>query len=358
MARWLLLQLGGGEVDGHRVLAATSLRALHRPHVVVEGGIESALFQQPEMPYLMYGLGWFVQPYRGHEMVHHGGNIDGFSARVTFFPKDGFGVVVLTNRNGSLLPTVATLHLADRFLELDPIDWSSRYRTIADSLEGARGGIEAAQDVERKSGTSPSHPLADYAATYTHPAYGDLTVSLGDDGRLAVSFHGLESALEHWHYDVFNATDDPIEDLKLTFGLDAGGEIDRVRVPLEGSVDPIELLRRAPAELSSPEVLAEYVGDYEVLGAPVTVTLRDDGTLTVQIAGQPTYALEPVRRDRFAFADQAGYGVLFRRGDDGAVSGLVFLQPQGNVPAARRAPAADDGEDEGGQEGGEMKEAA
>jgi len=341
MARWLLLQLGDGEVDGQRVLAATSLRTLHRPHVVVEGGIESALFQQPEMPYLMYGLGWFVQPYRGHEMVHHGGNIDGFSARVTFFPRDGLGIVVLSNRNGTLLPTVVTLHLADRFLGLDAIDWSSRYHAIADSLEGARDGIEASQEVERQEGTSPSHPLADYAATYSHPAYGDLTVSLGEDGRLAVSFHALDSPLEHWHYDVFNATEAPLRGVKLTFDLDAGGAIDRVRVPLEGTVEAIEFTRQAAAELSSPEVLAEYVGVYEVLGAPVTVELRDDATLTVTVAGQPTYSLAAVRRDRFAFADQEGYGVLFQRGDDGAVNGLVFLQPQGNVPAQRRTPDDD-----------------
>jgi len=46
--------------------------------------------------------------------------------------------------------------------------------------------------------------------------------------------------------------------------------------------------------------------------------------------------------------------VLFQRGDDGAVDGLVFLQPQGNVPAQRQAPD-DDGD---GMEGTPQEEAA
>ena len=50
---------------------------------------------------LPYGLGWFIEDYEGQPMLHHGGNIDGFSALVTLFPRDGAGVVVLVNRNGS-----------------------------------------------------------------------------------------------------------------------------------------------------------------------------------------------------------------------------------------------------------------
>jgi len=30
---------------------------------------------------------WFVEPYRGHDMIHHGGNIDGFSSILKLMPE-------------------------------------------------------------------------------------------------------------------------------------------------------------------------------------------------------------------------------------------------------------------------------
>ena len=52
------------------------------------------------------GLGWFIESYRGKKRVHHGGNIDGFSAQVSLLPADGIGVVVLTNLDGTPLPDI------------------------------------------------------------------------------------------------------------------------------------------------------------------------------------------------------------------------------------------------------------
>jgi len=48
-----------------------------------------------------YGLGWFVDTYEGHKYLSHSGSIDGFSSRVSFFPKEKVGVVVLTNNSES-----------------------------------------------------------------------------------------------------------------------------------------------------------------------------------------------------------------------------------------------------------------
>ena len=43
----------------------------------------------------MYGQGWFISDYRGHHLVEHGGNIDGFSALVSLLPEENTGVVAL-----------------------------------------------------------------------------------------------------------------------------------------------------------------------------------------------------------------------------------------------------------------------
>ena len=37
-------------------------------------------------------------------VIHHGGNIDGFSALVSFMPNENIGLIVLTNSGGKLTP--------------------------------------------------------------------------------------------------------------------------------------------------------------------------------------------------------------------------------------------------------------
>ena len=349
MARWVEMQLGHGEVDGTRVASATVLAELHRPLMVVSEGDLAAIFNQPEMPYLFYGMGWFVQPYRGHEMIHHGGNIDGFSVQVAFLPKDDLGIVVLTNLNGTVLPTVVTLHLVDRFLGKGPGHWSERYFQLTAQLEAAADQAKAVANVDRQLGTSPSHPLAEYSGTYSHPAYGEMEVTLAPDesgtDALHVAYHTFESPLEHWHYDVFRAADEELEGTKLSFVNGLSGHVDKLVVDLQPGVEPIAFDKLPPTELADPALLAEYAGDYEVMGLTVTLAVRpmDDGgaELTLTIPGQGLSVLVPVRRDEFEIADQKGHALHFQRNEAGTIDQVVFIQPQGNMPAKRKT--VDDG---------------
>ena len=53
-----------------------------------------AIGQLDETYNVCYGLGWFVSVSRGHRLVEHGGNIDGFSALVAMLPDKHIGIVV------------------------------------------------------------------------------------------------------------------------------------------------------------------------------------------------------------------------------------------------------------------------
>lgn len=45
-----------------------------------------------------YGLGWFIQPYRGHRLTHHpGGFRTGFNTVIERFIDDGLTIIILTN---------------------------------------------------------------------------------------------------------------------------------------------------------------------------------------------------------------------------------------------------------------------
>src|SRR5690606_21091437 len=78
----------------------------------------------PGLNFANYGLGWMLSSYKGHYMVEHGGNIDGFTASTAFFPTDSIGIVVLSNQNGSIVPAMVRNLLAERLLGLEYFDWN------------------------------------------------------------------------------------------------------------------------------------------------------------------------------------------------------------------------------------------
>jgi len=290
MAKWVQFQLGDGTWEGKTLLSRATLDELHRPVIVLDGGgAISSLLADEDLPFVMYALGWFVQPYRGHLVVHHGGNIDGFSAFVTMLPKEKDGLVILTNLNGTVAPFVLANHVYDRLLGLPEKDWNGLLQAKRDAAQKAAKEAGKAKDEGRKTGTKPAHPLADYAGVYTHPSYGDLTIGAQGKG-LALTYNALQKApLEHWHYETWNVTEGEGKGTKVNFQMNVQGDVERVSVSLEPAVDAIVFTRKPP-ELTAGE-LRRFVGQYELPGAVATVELQGESRLTVTVPGQPTYDL-------------------------------------------------------------------
>lgn len=225
MAQWVRLQLGGGEYAGRRIVSAENLRAMHTPHTIIAMDTTAERLY-PETHFRSYGMGWFLEDYRGRKLVHHGGNIDGMSALVAMMPEEDVGLVILTNMNSSGLPAVLMRRIFDLYLGGAARDWS------AEILAYTKGRIEQAEERQRKTeaarvtGTQPSLPLERYAGTYEDEMYGDVVIA-HDDGRLSVNAGpAFIGDLEHWHFDTFRAAwrDPQLGHTSLTFNLDAGGE--------------------------------------------------------------------------------------------------------------------------------------
>jgi len=333
MAKWVALHMGDGMAGGKQVVTAATLAELHRPQTIVHGGMLSQLLQQPEMPHIMYALGWFVQPYRGHEMIHHGGNIDGFSAFVAFLPDDHVGIVILTNANGTAFTQAVALTAFDRFIGAEKTDWNERFLAVWSQLEKGIEDAKKSEDVTRKKGTRASHSIEDYAGRYTNEGYGSIDVEKGGKA-LRASYNGMTFELEHWHYDVFRAGSGPAEATKLEFLTSLNGEIDRVSIALEPAVDAIVFAKEPPKEMRDPAFLARFAGEYELMGMTAAVALKGD-RLTVTVPGQPTYDLEPYLGTEFRLKGLEGYSVLFQV-EKKDVTGLVFIQPNGTFPAKRK----------------------
>jgi CubicO group peptidase (beta-lactamase class C family) len=331
MAKWLQLNLGVGAVDGKRIVAARQVQDMHRPQMVIQ--TFPGLFEDPEIQQPAYGLGWFVESYRGKKRVHHGGAIDGFMAQVSFLPAEGIGVVVLTNLGGNPLPDIVARHAADRLMGLERIDWNGRALERRAVAEKASAAAKKSAGDERKTGTKPAHGLDEYAGEYSHPAYGSVIVTASGDG-LAARFHDMPLRLNHWHFETFRAEleEKSLSELKLFFQFftDGQGEVDRLTVPFEPSVEPIAFKKLPPARLTDAAFLKQLAGDYAMVDNPVfkmAVTLTGS-TLMLTLPGQAPLELEPAHGTTFNLKGLSGFSARFVL-EQGKPTQLRVIQPNG-----------------------------
>ncbi len=362
MARWVQMLLARGELNGATVLQTGTVEAMETPAMAI-----AARPSDPALGLMTYGLGWFLDSYRGHFRVHHGGNIDGFSALVSYFPQHDLGIVVLTNRNGSNLPELVVRQLADRVLELEPRDWSGEalagqaaQRAQADSL--AALGPEARERTEdRVEGTTPSHPLAGFAGRYRHPGYGIMEVALEGEGSggsgngastrgsgpseaggaegLILQYYDISLPLRHVHFDVFETRNregesSPFAGFRVRFTTGFDGGVEGLQIALEPTL-PASTFARAPDDrLTDPAFLDRLAGPYRLDAQ--TIRIRRQGErLVAEIPGQPPYTLVPASETSFTLEVAPQIRVSFDLSDAGEPQAVTFHQPNGTFRYAR-----------------------
>ncbi|MBX7119675.1 MAG: beta-lactamase family protein [Gemmatimonadaceae bacterium] len=106
VARFAIMLMDGGTIDGQRVLAEDAVRAMTTGHQVLAGTTAR------------YGYGLRVETRDGQRVWSHGGAINGFDAMVTMFPDRKVAVVVLDNRGGA--PLVGLTDLVARAVGAPP----------------------------------------------------------------------------------------------------------------------------------------------------------------------------------------------------------------------------------------------
>lgn len=330
MVRWLMANLGKPGSDGPAISPAT-LAELQAPQMVIPG-----MPRQAHITPGAYAMGWFTDTWRGHYRIEHGGNIDGFTSAVWIFPKDGLGIVALSNRNADAVPSLVAATVADLLLELEPMD---HLRTAAVRRDQAMAVAEESSENKerfRETDTEPSRPLDAFAGRYEHPGYGVAEIT--DDDGLTLLYNGMEMPLRHWHHDVFSVmeSEDAVipEDLKVNFLGDAAGKLSRVEIGFEMMVDPIVFERMPAARLSDPAYLERLTGKYELPPQVVTIRLQSD-RLVADVPGQPPFMLVPKGEDEFELEGMSGFGLKFTLEGDGPATEVIFIQPNGVFAAQR-----------------------
>lgn len=201
MAKWIALQLNGGTFEGKRLISSQNVEEMHRPQIVIPPGEIPTVFF-PDSMQLTYGLGWFVQDYRGHQLILHPGDIDGFEALTVLIPEIHTGYEVLVNMGGNSYRQSLGYHMADMLLHLPEQDWNAHFKKSDSDLQAEEKAQIAAWESKRNPKAPPSHELTAYAATYVNPAFGNAVISL-ESGHLELRFRGTPSPLQPFQYDTF-----------------------------------------------------------------------------------------------------------------------------------------------------------
>ncbi len=332
MLIYLLMHMNLGKSGAKQILSEGNAVQMQTPQMVIPGAI-----RWTELGHASYGMGLFITAYRGHKLVHHGGNIDGFSALLTFMPQDKIGIVILTNMNGSPLPNLVSYNIYDRLLGLDQVPWTPRLKE--DEKKQKESADEAKRNglTSKKPNTHPSHDLANYAGDFENPGYGVAKIER-DGGDFKFTFNGLHVPLKHFHYDVFEIPEDStdVPPTKITFHTNLQGDIDSFSAPLESSVHEIVFTRVPDRSMLTKSALEPLSGQYQLGPAIATVALRGENAITLMLPGQPVYELIPTGGLKFTIKGLTGYALEFRKSTGDAVDQVVFYQPNGTFVAHRK----------------------
>ncbi|PQP82858.1 penicillin-binding protein [Paenibacillus sp. PCH8] len=253
MIAWLKFQLHSGQWKEKSLISKEQMKVMHSPQMPSDSP-----FTSQELPVSTYGLGWMIEPYRGHVMIHHGGAIDGFASQVAFLPEEQIGIVVLSNTNGSVIPYTVAFHIMDRLLGLEPINWISRFKKLmgkesAETEDNPENSLEVPiqPDTTTEEAIKEPHiipcdrPYTAYAGIYTHPGYGEMSIQETTDG-LRATFNAIEMPMAYTGNDTFSVELIAFGlQITFTFTMDQEHNSQSISIPLllEPGTKPIEFTR-------------------------------------------------------------------------------------------------------------------
>ena len=235
MAKWLRLQLGRGTFEGREIFKRDRSGEMWQQNIFLPVNAFPAK-DAPTTMFNGYGLGWFLNDYRGRKLVSHTGGLDGMITQTALLPSENLGLVVLTNSETGAIGIMRN-KILDVFTDAPKRDWNAEALNRA-KQGAARDDAESKKvDAARVPNTKPSLSIKDYAGTYSGDMYGDVTVT-EENGKLVmrlVPAPNFVADLEHWHYDTFQikwrgSVNYNFPRGWVTFTIDKNGKTDQLKI--------------------------------------------------------------------------------------------------------------------------------
>ncbi len=238
MTHWMAMVLAEGKnADGEAVISAAQFKELTGPVTLL--GTPGYMSEHAGSHLSAYALGWNVSTFYGQPMLAHGGAVWGMTTYLMILPAQGLAVFA-SNNLLSPAPRAIVAEIADEFLAdsegTENKDWVGIISELSQQRRDSASEVVDEAMAARDAESAPSLPLEAYTGTYRDPWYGDIHITLEDDGRLwfrSDRNEPLRGPLEHFQYDTFIArwTDRQLmADAYVSFTLTPDGDIERIRM--------------------------------------------------------------------------------------------------------------------------------
>lgn len=171
------------------ILSEASYTELRTPRFISNGQYGTTTpWVGPEM----YGLGWMMGNYRGHQVFHHGGSVTGFGALMAYVPTvgNGIGIAAMANseETSNIIALILGFDILDNILKtpqdelvdfVGVFDGNLRHESEKLKPDNARKRIYP--DAPPKDEALPLPlPIESYAGSYWNEGYRNLTVYVDD----------------------------------------------------------------------------------------------------------------------------------------------------------------------------------
>jgi CubicO group peptidase (beta-lactamase class C family) len=259
-----------------------------------------------------YGYGIGVLDFRGTRVLGHGGDINGYTANVTWAPEERLFVAILSNNDAS-----------------DPRPDDLTLRIVA---KATGKPVE-----ERKTLQLDARALDEYTGVYRFD--GQVTRAILREGtRIFAERNGRRQEISAVAPDEFVYPDGTST---LRFRRDAQGKV--TGVDFRSTLGPAAtgtrtgepLPRERQAVQVDPGVYAAYAGEYELTPTFAIAITREGDRIFAQATGQPKFEIFPESETRF-FLKVVDAQIEFIRDADGKVTGLVLHQNGRDLPGKRK----------------------
>ena len=174
LARWTILHIDEGRLDGRQVFPAAVVRRSHE--ILGRQNAQFGYFQRDG-----WGFGWDIGRYEDEPMVSRFGSYTGFRSHLSMLPARRVGVVAQVNSTpGWRLTDIIAAYAYDVFLGRTDADarGQARLDTLVAQLQTRRTRLASAAVPIH----TPPRPPSDYVGTYEDVALGRIEIVPDESG--------------------------------------------------------------------------------------------------------------------------------------------------------------------------------
>ena len=202
LLKWMEFNLNKGIYNDKQIIGEKEILECHTPQM-----LNKTLFYNEfeGIDFQSYGFGWMIESFKGHKIIHHGGNVAGFTSMTGFMPSQNAGFALLTNTNNLKLQLILLYAVYDLILGNENFEyWNKKIvNTMNKELNKVKEGIKMFRSSCAKD-SKPSFELEIYTGKYSNPAYGDVEIVKEDSQLFMKSGMGV-IPIKHLCVNTFDA---------------------------------------------------------------------------------------------------------------------------------------------------------